>query len=217
MAIKSLEDLKAAAEASQTKGTGGRYLKIDENSSVKVWFLQELTEDADNYDESAGTAATVHVVQSPHDFTKQAQATQFMDKFNYKSWTQEQEDKEKGWKPKLHLLVNVAVLEKNDDGDEVWVPRVLDQKFSSQHIGNNLLEIAGEFGSITDRPFKISRKGGGKETQYSIIPLGEADRPFADDEFDLHDLDTHYPVVAPDDQKAFYAGELEKGDDTKGW
>ena len=214
MAIKSLADLKSQAEAASSGG-GGRYLKIEPNSSIKVWFLQELTEDADNYDAEVGTADLVQVVQSPSDFTKQAQYTGDMDRFDHESWTRDKEAEDKGWKPKLHLLVNVAVLEEDDNGNESWKAKVLDQKFSSQHIGNNLVEIAGEFGSITDRPFKITRKGDGTKTQYSIIPLGEADRPFESSDLELHDLSTHYPLIAPDQQEAFYSGELEKGDD--GW
>lgn len=213
MAIKSLADLKSQADAASSGG-GGKYLKIEPNKSIKVWFLQELTEDAENYNPEVGTAELVQVVQSPADFTKSAQYTGDKAEFNNESWTAEQAATgEKGWNPKLHLLVNVAVLEEDNEGNEVWRSKVLDQKFSSQHIGNDLVDIASEFGTITDRVFKISRKGEGTKTEYGIIPLGEGEYPFEVSDLEIYDLKSHYPLIAPDQQKAFYSGELDNNED----
>ena len=61
-----------------------------------------------------------------------------------------------------------AVAHAEDTGETtVWELR--------KSVFQQLRDCYLEFGTITDRPYKISRKGSGKNsTEYSAIPLGEA-------------------------------------------
>jgi hypothetical protein len=120
---------------------------------------------------------------------------------------------DKGWKAKNHLLINVAVFNKDDD---VWEPRVLDQKFTPAHIANNLVEYAAEFGTIVDKDYKIKRQGTKQSTQYTLIPLAEkaADKSIVD--LPMHDLDKIYRVIPPAEQQAFYISS-EDGGSSSDW
>jgi hypothetical protein len=212
--MKTLDELRKKAEVKRNT-KGNRYFSLADGDSYKLWFLQELTEDAANFEDEVGTAELMEVVTSPADFKKSAQATQSLEQFGGDSWTVAKEAIDRGWRPKTHLLINIAV--QNDDG--VWEARVLDQKpNASAHVGSEMIEYADAYGTLLDRPYRISRKGKGPDTQYQLIPLPEEDKPEGLEKVDLHELSDHYPLVPPDQQEAFYLG-LNEGSETdeKGW
>lgn len=197
--MKTLDELRKKTEV---KRRGNRFFTLKSGESHKVWFLQELSEDANNFSEEVGTAELVEVVTNPADYRKSAQVDSLIPDFA-------------DWRPKTHLLINVAVV--GEDGD--WEARVLDQKpNASAHIASALIEQADAFGTITDRPYRITRKGSGPDTNYTIIALPEEERPEDIDALELHDLHDHYPYVAQDQQEAFFLGLNEGGEsEAKGW
>lgn len=208
--MKTLDELRKKTDVK--KGGGSRYFSLKNGDTAKIWFLQELSEDAANFKDEVGTAELLEVVTSPSDFKKSAQATQSLAQFGGQSWTVAKESVDRGWRPKTHLLINIAV--QNDDGE--WEARVLDQKPAApSHIAGDLVEYADTYGTITDRPYKIKRKGGGTDTEYQLIMLPEEDKPDGIDELELHELSEHYPIVPPDQQEAFFLG-LNEGSES-GW
>jgi len=208
--IKSLQDLEKSVTPTQNKqGTGiKKYFSLSSGDSFKIRFRQELTEDASFFDEEVGTGITVPVVTSPINWKWRAASTSSLEKFNYRCWATEQAVHDKAWKPKPHLLINIAV----EIEPGVWEPRVLDTTFNQRHIGMILIEYAKEFGTITDRYYKYSRTGSSaSDTNYSLIPLSQGEMPSEITDLPMHQLDSMYLTLSYDKQEKFFTtGEIAK-------
>ena len=196
--FKTLSDLRK--NTIENKGSGGpqdgervqRYFTVKSGESFLIRFRQELTEDSQNYSEDAGVAHVVSVHTNPNDFRKSAVCTG------------DQVVRDRGWKAKQHLLVNVAVYNAEDD---VWEPRVLDQKFTGAHVAETVVTFASEYGTILDRDFKISRTGQKQQTKYNLIPLAPKDANESIASLPMHDLTRVYRIMNPAEQAGFYIAE----------
>jgi len=208
--IKTLKELEKTAVPSQSKQGSGfkKYLTLSAGDSFKIRFRQELTEDSTNFNEELGTGITIPVVTSPINWKWRAASTSSLEKFNYRCWATEQSVHDKAWKPKPHLLINIAV----EIEPGVWEPRVLDTTFSKNHIGLVLIEYAKEFGTITDKYYKYSRTGSSaSDTSYSLIPLSVADAPEDIKKLPMHDLENMYLTLPYEKQQAYFTtGEITK-------
>lgn len=208
--VKTLSELEKAVVPSQSgsKSTTKKYLTIQAGESVKIRFRQELTEDAKYYDEKYGTGITVPVITSPINWKWRAASTSGLEKFGFKCWGTEQSMKDKAWRPKPHLVINVAV--ETEPG--TWEPRIIDTTFNQRHIGSILIEYAKEFGTITDRDYKYSRTGSGaSDTNYSLIPLSISEMPKDIADLPMHDLENTYLTLPYDKQERFFTtGEISK-------
>lgn len=181
-----------------------RYFTIKSGESFLIRFRQELTEDSQNYLDSAGVAHVVSVHTNPNDFKKSAVCTGDSEEYGYRCFGCEQVVHDRGWRAKQHLLVNVAVFN-NEDG--IWEPRVLDQKFTGAHVAETVVTYASEYGTILDRDFKISRTGQKQQTKYNLIPLAPKDADTSIFELPMHDLTRVYKVMSPAEQSGFYMSE----------
>lgn len=207
--IKSLNELEKNVIPAQSNKSGAKkYFTVSAGESYRIRFRQELTEDSKNYDEEVGTAINIPVITSPINWKWKAASTAGIEKFNYRCWGTEQAVHDKAWRPKPHLLINIAV--ETEPG--TWEPRVLDTTFNQRHVGLILIEYAKEFGSITDRYFKISRTGSGaSDTNYSLIPLEQTAMPDTIKNLPMHDLETMYLTLPYDKQERFFTtGEIGK-------
>lgn len=208
--IKTLKELEKSVVPSQTKQGSGvkKYFTLSAGDSFKIRFRQELTEDSKFYEEEVGTGITVPVVTSPINWKWRAASTSSLEKFNYRCWATEQSVHDKAWKPRPHLLINIAV----EVEPGVWEPRVLDTTFSKNHIGLVLIEYAKEFGTITDRYYKYSRTGSSaSDTSYSLIPLSLSDMPEDIKKLPMHDLENMYLTLPYEKQQAYFTtGEIVK-------
>lgn len=208
--IKSLSELEkqVVPVAGGNKTTTKKYLTIQAGESVRIRFRQELTEDSKYFDEQAGTAITVPVVTSPINWKWRAASTAQLEKFNFRCWASEQTAKDKAWRPKPHLIINVAV--ETEPG--VWEARIIDTTFNQRHIGVILIEYAKEFGTITDRYYKYSRQGSGaSDTNYSLIPLDVSEMPENIKTLPMHDLENVYLTLPYEKQERFFTtGEFTK-------
>lgn len=206
--LKTLKDLeKQVAPTSKSSGAK-KFFSLQSGDSFKIRFLQELTEDSANYNETVGTAITVPVIVSPINWKWKVASTSTLEKYNYRCWGTEQSVHDKAWRSKPHLLVNVAVeVEPNK-----WEARVLDTTFNQRHIGLTLVEYAKEFGTITDRYYKYSRTGSGaSDTNYSLIPLAVGEPVEQIKSLVLHDLNNVYMTLPYEKQQLFLTtGELGK-------
>jgi hypothetical protein len=206
--LKTLKDLEKQVVPTQKSSGAKKFFSLQPGDSFKIRFLQELTEDSTNFKDEVGTAITVPVIVSPVNWKWKVASTASFEKFNYRCWGTEQSIQDKAWKPKAHLLVNVAV--EVEPGK--WEARVLDTTFNQRHVGLTLLEYAKEFGTITDRYYKYSRTGSGaSDTNYSLIPLAVAE-PIAEIKaLTLHDLNGVYMTLPYEKQEIFLTtGELGK-------
>ena len=149
--IKTLKDLESSAVPKQNSGSGvKKYFTIGSGESYKIRFRQELTEDAKFYNEEVGTAITIPVITSPINWKWKTASTASLPEFDYRCWASEQSNVDKRWKPKPHLIINIAV--ETEPGN--WEPRIIDTTFNQRHIGLILIEDAKEVGTITDRYYK---------------------------------------------------------------
>jgi hypothetical protein len=206
--LKTLKDLEKQVAPAQKSSGAKKFFSLQPGDSFKIRFLQELTEDSTNFKDEVGTAITVPVIVSPVNWKWKVASTASFEKFNYRCWGTEQSIQDKAWKPKAHLLVNVAV--EVEPGK--WEARVLDTTFNQRHVGLTLLEYAKEFNTVTDRYYKYSRTGSGaSDTNYSLIPLAVAE-PIAEiKSLTLHDLNSVYMTLPYEKQQIFLTtGELGK-------
>ena len=208
--LKTLSELeKQVVPAQSSSGQKTRkFLTLQSGDSVKIRFRQELTEDAKYFDEATGTAITVPVVTSPINWKWRAASTAQLEKFGFRCWASEQIHKDKAWRPKPHLIINVAV--ETEPG--TWEPRIIDTTFNQRHIGAILIEYAKEFGSITDRYYKYARQGSGaSDTNYSLIPLDVSEMPDSIKKLEMFDLDKTYLTLPYEKQERFFTtGEISK-------
>lgn len=205
--IKTLKDLEKAVVEKGPKGGAKKFFTVNAGQSYKIRFRQELTEDSKNYNPEVGTGITVPVVTSTINWKWKVASTAGMEKFNYRCWATEQSVVDKAWRPKPHLLLNIAV----EIEPGVWEPRILDTTFNQRHIGLTLLEYAKEFGSITDRYYKYSRTGtGASDTNYSLIPLEPSPETPEIKNMPYHQLDSVYKMLPYEQQQAFLTtGEIK--------
>jgi hypothetical protein len=204
--IKTLKDIEK--NIPQKSGGGGgakKFFNLQSGDTYKIRFRQELTEDSKNFDEEVGTGIIVPVVTSPINWKWRCASTAQSAEHGYRCWASEQIGQDGRWKPKPHLLINIAV-----EIDGTWEPRILDTTFNQRHIGLILMEYAKEFGSIVNQNFKYSRTGSGaQDTNYSLIPLGESEADASIADLQMHQLDNVYMTLGYDKQKQFLTtGEL---------
>lgn len=205
--LKTLKDLEKNIPTS-SGGSANKFFTVASGESFKIRFRQELTEDSKYYDEKSGTGITVPVVTSPINWKWRAASTAQMSEFNYRCWATEQIAKDSKWRPKPHLLINIAV----ETSPGTWEPRIIDTTFNQRHIGLILIEYAKEFGTITDRYYKYSRTGSGQsDTNYTLIPLDQAPVPEAIINLPMHDLTNVYKTIPYAKQEQFFTtGEFDK-------
>lgn len=205
--LKSLKDLEKSVTKTSTSGGPKKYFTVSDGQSFRIRFRQELTEDSKYFNEAIGTAINVPVITSPINWKWKVASTSGLEKFNYRCWGSEQSVVDKAWKPKPHLLINIAV----ETEPNVWEPRVLDTTFNQRHIGLTLIEYAKEFGTIVDRYYKYSRKGSAAlDTNYSLIPLDVAPEPKSIIDLPYHQLDSVYMLLPYEKQQMFLTtGEMK--------
>ena len=204
--FKTLADLRkntieSKGNYSQDGEKVKRYFTIASGESYLIRFRQELTEDSANYNEDKGLAHVVSVHTNPEDFRKSAVCTGDTEEFGYRCFGCEQVALDKGWRAKQHLLINVAVYNAEED---VWEPRILDQKFTPAHVAETVVTYASEYGTILDRDFKISRTGQKQQTKYNLIPLAPKDAHDSIADLPMHDLTRVYRTMSPAEQSGFY-------------
>ena len=135
--LKTLKDLEKAVVPTQGTAKGvKKYFTLQSGDSFKIRFRQELTEDAKFFDEEIGTGISVPVVTSPINWKWRVASTASFEKYNYRCWASEQSVSDKAWRPKPHLLINIAV----EVEPGVWEPRILDTTFNQRHVGLTLIE-----------------------------------------------------------------------------
>ena len=205
--IKTLKDLEKAVVDNGGKTGAKKFFTVSAGQSYKIRFRQELTEDSKNFNSEVGTGITVPVVTSVVNWKWKVASTSGMEQFNYRCWATEQSVVDKAWRPKPHLLINIAV----EIEPGVWEPRVLDTTFNQRHIGLTLLEYAKEFGTIVDRHYKYSRTGtGASDTNYSLIPLETSPESQIIKDMPYHQLDSVYKLLPYEQQQAFLTtGEVK--------
>jgi nitric oxide synthase oxygenase domain/subunit len=110
-----------------------------------------------------------------------------------------------GWKGRSRLYINILV----DDGQEDPYVAIMSQGSGPKSATPEIIQYAGETGSITNVVWRLKRTGERTDTNYSIIPLPTSDA--MKDEYELFDLEKIAVRDVPyAEQENFYLG-LESG------
>jgi hypothetical protein len=210
---KGLKQIREQAERS-----GGQdfekvnWLQLKDGDTVRIRFAQELDEDSKFYDEAQGLGFVASEVVDPDNFRKKCLST-LEDEgrcfgLEMHKRLQGTEGYNGGWKPRYRLYINVLVT----DGGEKKVA-LLSQGLGPKSISPSLLDAAEEYGSITNREWKISRKGSGAQnTSYTLTPLDRDDEKFDFSEYTLYDLEKVAVRHVPYEDQAEFFGYAEATD-----
>lgn len=181
-----------------------KWLSLKSGENVKIAFLQELDEAADNYSAKNGLGKFFLEHTNPNNWRKKAECTADDDGGCYGC--------QNGWVQKVQMYINVLV----DDGKNEPYVAVLSRGTGKGSVSRLLLEYATDDGTIADKWFKFKREGAGKDdTTYYLIP----NKPHGLDveDYELFDLTKVVFRVAPERQEAYYldgqepeASETEK-------
>lgn len=175
-----------------------RWFGLKDGEAVKVIFLQEMDDESENYSEKNGLGFLAVEHNAPHNFRRKAECT-IEDEGACFACEEHRKDFKAGWKQKTKLYINVLV----DDGTNEPYVAILSQGNGPKSVTPSVIEQATEIGTITDKWFKIKRKGAGQtDTSYLLTPLGAHDKNVED--FEVFDLDTAIRRVPYAQQQAHY-------------
>ena len=209
--VTGLAAMNKQMESKSSGGDGqkGRWLQLKDGQSVKIRFLQEIDPDSKNYLEKAGVAFIAVEHTNPKDYKRKALCT-VEDQGRCFGCEQHRRDPKAGWKGKSRFYANVLV----DDGAEAPYVAIFSQGAGPKSATPEIINYAGETGSITNLNWKLKRTGTGTDTNYSIIPLPTADAAAIDlDKYELFDLQkTAVRDVQYDEQENFYMGITSEAD-----
>jgi hypothetical protein len=184
-------------------GQKGRWVKLTDGQSVKIRFLQELDPDSKNYDSAAGVGFIAVEHTNPQDYRRKALCSAD-DQGRCYGCEQHRKDMKAGWKGRSRLYINVLV----DDGTEEPYVAIFSQGAGPKSATPEVIQYAGETGSITDVIWRLKRTGERTDTNYSIIPLPTSEVKVGE-QHELYDLEKiAVRDIAYDEQENFYVGTI---------
>lgn len=207
--VKGLAAIQKKVDATSKDyedGPKAKWVSLKDGQSVRINFLQEFDENADNFDPKAGALVVAVEHAAPHNYRRKAQCTGD-DGAPCVGCEMNKKFPKKGWQQKLRLYVNVLV----DDGNNDPYVAILSQGIGGKSITPVLTELAKEYEGITTTQFKIKRTGSEmNNTSYSLFPLPNGKIVDAAD-YELYDLEkTATRVIEYEKQAEFY--EIEDKD-----
>jgi hypothetical protein len=209
--LKGIQNYYAEQERRREEAQAPKsvWFSLKDGESAKVRFLQELDPDSNQYSERNGLGFIAVEHSSPADFKRKALCTAdegdcYACEQNRLSYQNDTEEKGK-WKAKSRLYINVLV---DKAGEEPYVA-ILSQGNSPKAVTPTLIEYAAESGAITNRWWKITRKGAGfNDTSYTVMAFDPKDDVNVE-EYELFDLDSVVRAVPYDEQEAHYGVKHE--------
>lgn len=142
------------------------WFKLKNNETKVVYFLNELDEEAPNYNPEYGTylGAVEHQAPGPKGFMSRALDTQ---ESEGRDWAQEmyESDRKKyaDFRPRENFYINVAVI--GDDGEPE--AQILSRSMANSFI-EDLAELYDDEGTITGFPVAIKRRGVGLKSEWRM-------------------------------------------------
>lgn len=201
--VKGLSNLNAQLDkpSSNSEGQKGTWLKLDDGQSVKIRFLQELDPDSPNFDNRAGIGFIAVEHTNPKDWKRKALCSAD-DQGRCFGCEMHRKDPKAGWKGRSRLYINVLV----DDGTQDPYVAILSQGSGAKSATPEIIQYAGETGSISNVLWRLKRTGEKTDTNYSIIPLPSTDTVDVGN-YELFDLEkVAVRDIAYADQEGFYFG-----------
>lgn len=182
--------------------------KAKNSDEVLVQFVQEFDTDSKGYVEENGlaVAAVEHEAPGAKGYQRRALCTLESEGQCYVC-ERRKANYEEGWRTKTNFYIN-ALVDFGGKGDPEVV--VISRNFNSP-FAQQLLDIFVEEGSVTDKVFKVTRHGSGKQTTWLLMPTTKPLFDVSDVEaFDLEE--TVLRSVPYDKQPAYYGAVWDGGD-----
>jgi hypothetical protein len=195
--LKGLAAIQARIAQDEARNSGdyvkAEFFKLRDKEAVKGVFLQELDEESKHYSPKNGLGMVAIEHTNPNNFKRKAVCT-LDDEGACWACEQHRKDYKAGWKQRPRIYINFLIL--GDEPSEHKVV-VLSQGLSESQISPALFEQAGEFGTITEKVYKIKRTGAGfNDTSYLLTALADHDVNVEDYElFDLDKVVRHVPYA----------------------
>lgn len=194
-----------------SQGGGGdrvkaKFFKLKDGESARVRFLQELDADSPHYNEAAGLGFLAIEHQAPGNFMKRCLCT--IDEEGRCFGCEQFNAGEKGFRAKMKLYINALVTLPNGDKEV----QVVSQGMGPKSVTPALIEAAGDYGSISNREFKVKRTGAGQtDTSYTLIPQDKDDSKYDVGQHELFDLEKVVFQVPYEAQASYFAGQTGQG------
>lgn len=213
------EEQQRRREAAQA-GKANWFKLPNDGDHAKVRFLQELDEASPNFSEKndLGLFALEH--QSPANFQVKALCTAETgaegecygcDQHRYLNRT-DKENYKGAWKQKRRLYINALVEYYDKKTGTYKEPEVVifAQGDSPKQVVLDLLDYATDDHTITNREWKVTRKGEGlSDTSYGLKAQKEDAEPFDVEAYELYDLAKVVRKVPVEEQPAFFGAKAK--------
>lgn len=201
-----LKGSKAIRESLERGNRGeSKFLKMEDGESLTIRFMQELDETGSQYAENRGVAYGYYEHIDPDDFSKSFVCTQ---ESEGKCTGCERVTVNRRWRSRGRLVANVLVRGKRGEPDKV---KVFSTSISSKGLTPALVEYADEYGSLCDRDYKITRRGSGIETTYTLLPREVALLTKEDESVELITLDSVMRNLTYEEQQDLLGGVSSNG------
>lgn len=154
----------AAIQEAIDKGPRGesKFLKLSDGESVTIRFLQELEPSAKGYKEEYGIALGYYEHMNPDTYDSFVCTKEELGRCA----GCERVPVNKKWRARGRLLFNVLV--RNNDGADVV--KIFGTSLSAKGLAPTLVEFSNDYGTLTDRDYKLTRRGESINTTYTLLP-----------------------------------------------
>lgn len=186
------------------------WFKINTNETLTVKFLQELSDEAENYKAEFGTylGAVEHQAPGPKGYLSRALDTMESEGRDF-AVEMYKKTKEKDWRNRENFYINVAV----DRGDQKPVVEILSRGLYSTFV-DDLVEAYDDSdgAGISGKTFTISRKGSGPATVWKLKESTKVDLDVSG--LQPWDLETYAIRKIPySEQEEYYMRNYQPSDD----
>ena len=201
--IKGLKNIEAMLDKPKFENNGPRvtWLKLEDNQSVSVRFVNELDGDSPSYDEKNGLAIVVSEHTNPKDYKRKAACSAESEGRCF-GCEMHRKDMKAGWRSRLRFYINVLV----DDGVNDPYIAVWSMGVAKSATFDTIREYVQDSQSLSNMTWKLKRNGKGTETTYILIPIKQDEEKFDWSKQEIPDLEAVVREVPYAEQESFYLG-----------
>ena len=201
--VKGLKNIEAMLDKPKFENNGPRvtWLKLEDNQSVSVRFVNELDGDSPNYDEKNGLAIVVSEHTNPKDYKRKAACSAESEGRCF-GCEMHRKDMKAGWRARLRFYINVLV----DDGTNDPYIAVWSMGVAKSATFDTIREYVQDSQSLSNMTWKLKRNGKGTETTYILIPIKQDEEKFEWSKFEIPDLEAVVREVPYAEQESFFLG-----------
>lgn len=201
--VKGLKNIEAMLDKPKFENNGPRvtWLKLEDNQSVSVRFVNELDGDSPSYDEKNGLAIVVSEHTNPKDYKRKAACSAESEGRCF-GCEMHRKDMKAGWRARLRFYINVLV----DDGVNDPYIAVWSMGVAKSATFDTIREYVQDSQSLSNMTWKLKRNGKGTETTYILIPTKQDEEKFDWSKYEIPELETVVREVPYAEQESFFLG-----------